>query len=101
MVMIWLRYSKPSWWVRQYPTVKIDGAKWYIVPHATAPGRYYISFRRATPVAAAKLRLAPFMAVAEQRGELRASWLLWCVQAGFEIWSGGKGLAISKFSITQ
>jgi hypothetical protein len=41
------------------------------------------------------------MAVAEQRGALRASWLLWCVQAGFEIWSGGKGLAISKFSVTQ
>src|ERR1019366_3966127 len=99
--MIWLRYSKPSWWVRQYPIVKIDGTPWYIVPHGTAPGRYYISFRRATPVAAAKLRLAPFMAGAEQRGELRASWLLYCVQAGFEIWSGGKGLAISKFSITQ
>ncbi len=100
-VMIWLQYSKPAWWVRLYPTVNIDGAKWYMVPHTTAPGRHYISFRRATPVAAAKLRLAPFMAVAEQRGALRASWLLWCVQAGFEIWSGGKGLAISKFSVTQ
>ncbi len=100
-VMIWLKYSKPAWWARRYPTVQVDGATWYLVPHATAPGRHYLSFRRATPVAAATLRLAPFMAVAERLGAVRASSLLWCAQAGFEIWSGGKGLAITKFSITR
>jgi hypothetical protein len=99
-LMIWLRYSKPPWWERLYPAVKIDGAKWYVVPRATAPGRYYLSFRRATPVAAAKLRLAPFLAAAERSGAVRASWLLWSVQAGFEIWSGGTGLAITNFSVT-
>ena len=98
-VMIWLRYSKPSWWVGKYPEVRIDGANWYEVPHATAPGKYYISFRRASPVSAASLRLAPFMAEAERLGVLRASALLWCLQAGFEIWSGGKGLAITSFSV--
>ena len=92
-VMIWLRYSKPSWWKGLYPTAKIDGAKWYLVPHITPDGRYYISFRRATPVASATLRLAPFMAEAERLGAVRASSLLWSVQAGFEIWSGGTGLA--------
>jgi hypothetical protein len=100
-VMIWLRYTKPPWWVRRYPAVQLDGAKWYVVPHATGPGRHYISFRRASPVAAATLRLAPFMAVAERFGALRASYRLWCAQAGFEIWSGGKGLAITRFSITR
>jgi len=100
-IMIWLRYSKPSWWERLYPTVKIDGAKWYVVPRSTDPGRYYLSFRRATPVAAATLRLAPFMAEAEKLGDVRASSLLWCVQAGFEIWSGGKGLAVTNFSTTH
>ena len=99
--MIWLRYSKPSWWKGLYPTVKIDGAKWYVVPHTTSPGNYYISFRRATPVASAKLRIAPFMAAAKRFGAVRKSWLLWSVQAGFEIWSGGKGLAITKFSVTK
>ena len=100
-VMIWLRYSKPSWWARRYPSVQVDGAKWYVVPHSTGPGRHYISFRRATPVAAATLRIAPFMAVAERFGAVRASALLWCAQAGFEIWSGGRGLAITRFSITR
>ena len=100
-VMIWLRYSKPSWWEGLYPTAKIDGAKWYLVPHTTSDGRHYISFRRATPVAAATLRLAPFMAEAERLGAVSVSSLLWSVQAGFEIWSGGKGLAITRFSVSQ
>ncbi len=100
-VMIWLKYSKPPWWVRRYPAVHVDGAKWYIVPHTTGPGRHYISFRRATPVSAATLRIAPFMAVAERRGAVRAYYRLWCAQAGFEIWSGGRGLAITRFSVTR
>lgn len=98
-VMIWLKYSKPSWWVRRYPAVWIEGAKWYIVPHLTAPGRHYISFRRATPVTSAKLLIGPFANVAEHRGALRPWARLWCAQAGFEIWSGGRGLAITSFSI--
>jgi hypothetical protein len=100
-VMIWLKYSKASWWVRRYPAVWIDGAKWYIVPHVTAPGRHYISFRRATPVTSAKLRIAPFAAAAERRGALKSWARLWCAQAGFEIWSGGKGLMITWFSVTH
>lgn len=100
-VMIWLRYSKPSWWAGKYPKVKIDGARWYEVPHVTAPGRYYISFRRASVASGATLRLAPFIKAAEKRGVIRASWLLWSVQAGFEIWSGGRGLAITSFSTSH
>ncbi len=99
-VMIWLRYSKPSWWTRIYPTVNVDGAKWYVVPHTTDSGRYYISFRRATPADGAKLRLAPFMTVSERLGMVSPSALLWSVQAGFEIWSGGTGLAVTSFSVT-
>src|SRR5579859_4615758 len=100
-VMIWLRYRGPQWWVGHYPTVWIDGAKWYEVPHSTPRGRYYISFRRATPATSATLRLAPFMAAAERAGQVKPSALLWAVQAGFEIWSGGSGLAVTRLSITR
>jgi hypothetical protein len=41
------------------------------------------------------------MAAAERFGAVRKSWLLWSIQAGFEIWSGGKGLAITKFSVSN
>lgn len=100
-IMIWLQYSGPQWWVGQYPEVWVDGAQWYEVPHTTAPGRHYISFRRAGPVTSASLRLAPFMARAKQLGAIDSSALMWAVQAGFEIWSGGQGLAITKFSMTS
>ena len=100
-MMIWLQYSKPSWWVKLYPTVTVDGAKWYVVPHATLPGKFYISFRRATVTHQARLRLAPFMTIAARLGVLNSSALLWSVQAGFEIWSGGRGLAVTSFSATQ
>jgi hypothetical protein len=98
--MIWLQYSGPWWWVGRYPEVSIDGAEWYMVPHTTAPGRHYISFRRATPVMAATLQLAPFMAAAARIGDASPSALLWAIQGGFEIWSGGQGLAITRFSVT-
>ena len=97
-MMIWLQYSKPSWWVKLYPKVRIDGANWYVVPHATLPGKYYISFRRASVAHQARLRLAPFMKVAQRLGVLSPSALLWSVQAGFEIWSGGRGLAVTAFT---
>ena len=100
-VMIWLQYSGPSWWVGRYPEVSIDGAEWYMVPHTTAPGRHYISFRRATPATAATLQLAPFMAAAQRIGAVSPSALLWAIQGGFEIWSGGQGLAITRFSVTR
>lgn len=100
-MMIWLQYSKPSWWVKLYPKVRIDGANWYVVPHATDPGKYYISFRRASVTHSAKLRLAPFMTVAKRLGVLSPSQLLWSVQAGFEIWSGGRGLAVTSFTATR
>lgn len=100
-IMIWLRYSGPQWWVGRYPQVTADGARWYLVPHTTGPGRHYISFRRATPVGSASLRLAPFMAAAQRIGAVSPSALLWAAQAGFEIWSGGQGLAITRFSITH
>jgi hypothetical protein len=99
-IMIWLQYSGPHWWVGRYPKVWADGAQWYLVPHTTGPGRHYISFRRATPVVSASLRLAPFMAAAERIGAVSSSALLWAAQAGFEIWSGGQGLAITRFAVT-
>jgi hypothetical protein len=40
------------------------------------------------------------MAIAEQHGSVSPSSLLWASQAGFEIWSGGVGLAITRFSVT-
>ena len=52
-------------------------------------------------MAAATLRLAPFMAEAERLGAVSASSLLWSVQAGFEILVRRGRLAVTRFSVTQ
>lgn len=45
------------------------------------------------------LDLAPLLANAEQNGVLESSWYLIAVEAGFEIWHGGAGLAVKGFSV--
>ena len=45
------------------------------------------------------LDLQPLLADALGRGYLQASWYLTGVEAGFEIWQGGKGLATRSFSV--
>lgn len=100
-IMIWLQYSGPSWWVDLYPKVWIDGTQWYEVPRLTPLGQHYMSFRRASPATSATLRLAPFMAKAIRLGAVSPDELLWAVQAGFEIWSGGTGLAVTSFSSSR
>lgn len=46
------------------------------------------------------LDLAPLLQSAEQNGALKSSWYLIAVEAGFEIWQGGAGLAANSFSVT-
>jgi Glycosyl hydrolase family 12 len=46
------------------------------------------------------LDLSPLFADSERRRYLNRSWYLITVEAGFEIWHGGKGLAVKRFSVT-
>jgi hypothetical protein len=41
------------------------------------------------------------MAAAERIGAISRSALLWAAQAGFEIWSGGQGLSVTRFSVSR
>jgi cellulose 1,4-beta-cellobiosidase len=45
------------------------------------------------------LDLQALVADAVSRGYIRASWHLIGVEAGFEIWQGGAGLATTSFSV--
>lgn len=80
-------------------TVAIDGAN-YDVWTGSQSSWKIISYVAATPVTAAtNLNLLPFFQDAVSRGSLdRSSWLI-DVEFGFEIWTGGQGLAISNFSV--
>jgi Glycosyl hydrolase family 12 len=98
-LMIWLKTRNlPKSSLR---VVRIDHTKWYLV-HWVASGQgrtwNYIQFRRVRPVKGVSgLRLWPFIKKSEQMGWVRpADWML-NIEAGFEIWSGGKGLGTKSF----
>jgi hypothetical protein len=59
-----------------------------------------ISYTMTSPTASvSRLELWPFIADAVRRGYISRSWYLIDVEAGFEIWRGGAGLATKTFSV--
>jgi hypothetical protein len=113
-IMIWLRTSyvtPPNW----RPAVRIDGTRWYFTTWRACvrpvAGRFvdpatgqpsgcwnYVQFRRVIPTnQVTNLPLGPFLAFAERRALASPRWWLTSIQAGFEIWRGGAGLATLRF----
>lgn len=60
----------------------------------------YIAFVRTTSVTSATFDIKTFMDDCVSRGYINASWYLVSVEAGFELWQNGAGLASSSFSVT-
>lgn len=101
--MIWLNSRNAYDPAGHWPLVTIDGTQWWAMTWETtgASGKHwrYVQFRRKTPVTGVKnLALAPFVAYLRQKGWVTPDWYLLNIEAGFEIWSGGKGLAVRNFS---
>jgi glycosyl hydrolase family 12 len=71
---------------------------WYSADAGNGPCVTYEMTTARTAVA--NLDLRPLFTDAGQRGYLSASWYLIAVEAGFEIWQGGTGLAVQRFSVT-
>ena len=101
-LMIWLGSSnRPP----PRPGTRIvwaDHARWYlhswITRHAGFRWRL-IQFRRVRPVQRVSgLRLCPFFTMLERRGWIQPWYWLLNIEAGFEIWRGGDGLATRWFS---
>ncbi|MFZ0169194.1 MAG: hypothetical protein WAL64_07200 [Candidatus Dormiibacterota bacterium] len=59
-----------------------------------------VSYQLVSPVSSLSFDLAPLAADAVSRGYLPITWYLIDVEAGFELWHGGQGLAIRSFSVT-
>jgi hypothetical protein len=100
-IMIWLDSQHvPPFGAQR---IRIDGADYELRAKTARGGSSswrYLAFRRTAPVTGITgLKLAPFIRYAERRGLIRPSAGLWDVAAGFEIWSGGAGLATRSFSL--
>ena len=99
-VMVWLNSTggvQPGGWMVARK-VRIDGATWNVWYWPTA--WQTVSYQRTSPVTSVDdLDLSAFLDDAARR-YLDRSWYLIGVEAGFELWQGGKGLATRSFSVT-
>ena len=58
-----------------------------------------VSYVRSTPATSLSFRVSTFIDDAIARGYAQRSWYLTSIQAGFEPWVGGTGLAVNDFSV--
>ena len=100
-VMIWLNHQgsiQP--FGSQTATETIDGTSWEVWTGRESSWNI-VSYVRSTPTTSVtNLNLLPFFSDAVSRGSLEPSWWLIDVEYGFEIWTGGQGLAMSNFSVS-
>ena len=78
-------------------SVSIAGATWDVWKGPMS-GWTYIAYVRQTPADSVDLDLREFVHDALVRGTINPAWYLIDVEAGFEIWQGGSGLATRSFS---
>jgi hypothetical protein len=101
--MIWLNAHGHPAPRRHTPIVREDHARWYLrswITHHDGIKWRLIQFRRVRPVwQVSNLQLDAFIDQAEHQHWIRPqSWML-NVDAGFEIWRGGTGLATNWFRV--
>ena len=109
-VMIWINRSgfpEPAGYAG---AVLIDGATWRVYTSTPTMSNVYkstqttwnmVSYVRDPGISSVtNLDLKPFFADAITRGSLKPSWYLIDVEMGFEVWTGGQGLAIRNYSVS-
>ncbi|MEZ0492529.1 cellulose binding domain-containing protein [Kineococcus sp. TBRC 1896] len=96
-VMVWLGHAgRPQPVGRKVATVALAGATWDVWFGNT--GWNVVSYVRTTRTSSLDLPVSTFFDDALARGWVQRSWYLTSVQAGFEPWTGGAGLAVTSFS---
>lgn len=99
-VMIWINHQgsiQP--FGSNVGNVTIDGTSWAVWTGRQSSWNI-VSYVENSPVTSANLNLLPFFSDAVSRGSLQSTWWLIDVEYGFEIWTGGQGLAVSNFSVS-
>ncbi|GGL89260.1 MULTISPECIES: GH12 family glycosyl hydrolase domain-containing protein [Micromonospora] len=75
----------------------IDGRNWEVW-RGNNGGNNVISYVAPSAISSANLNLLAFINDTRNRGAITNSWYLTSIQAGFEPWQGGAGLAVNDFS---
>jgi cellulose 1,4-beta-cellobiosidase len=107
-LMIWLNEHGGCCAVQPgAPKVWIDGhpfrlSHWRTHDPTSGVSWNYIQFRLIRRTwRVDSLRLRPFIRRCERMGLIRRSWWMENVEAGFELWSGGQGLATTNFWVSM
>jgi hypothetical protein len=101
-LMIWLdRTDRVQPIGAERGSVEIGGAQWAVWTGENQ-GTPVISYVRDEPTTTVlDLPITEFVGDATRRGVVQPSWFLTNVQAGFEPWIGGEGLATDAFALTR
>ena len=79
-------------------TVLIGGATWNVWKAQMASWTYIAYLRTPVTTSVSNLDVRAFVQDAVSRGYISPSWFLIDIEAGFEIWKGGQGLATTSFT---
>jgi hypothetical protein len=100
-IMLWLRARggvRPAG--SRTSSVRLDGARWDVWTAPMAGWEEIAYVRRRPRHSVSRLDLGAFVRDSTRRGVTDPSWYLIGVEAGFEIWRGGRGLSTADFSVS-
>lgn len=105
-LMVWLNYTSGETALggTQLPDFTVDGQTYHVWSAVKTEGARTwtrIAFQRASTnrtTSVSNLDMATFLQAAIADGAINPSWYQQDLEAGFEIWQGGVGLATSSFS---
>lgn len=83
----------------QVGTATIGGRNWDVWQGSNGSNNV-ISYVAPTPINSWSFDVLDFVSDVRNRGAITSSWYLTSIQAGFEPWNGGIGLAVNSFSAT-
>ena len=98
-IMVWLnRAGAPQPVGSRVGTVSLAGGTWDV--WFGNIGWNVVSYVRTSPVGSISYPVSTFYGDAVARGYAQRSWYLTSIQAGFEPWTNGTGLAVTGFGVT-
>ena len=98
-IMVWLNHQGSIQPVgSQVGSASLAGATWAVWEGNI--GWNVVSYVRTSPTGSMSFPVSSFFNDAVSRGFAQTAWYLTSVQAGFEPWQGGVGLAVTNFSVT-
>ncbi|MFI7550327.1 cellulose binding domain-containing protein [Micromonospora sediminimaris] len=97
-IMIWFNRQGPIQPIGSpVGNANIDGRNWEVWRGSNGSNNV-ISYVAPSAISSANLNLLAFINDTRNRGAITNSWYLTSIQAGFEPWQGGVGLAVTNFS---